>query len=79
MAQGHKCIALIIVPLRYDWSSCFFFYFLRLLSKLPNSYAFTKALGEALAVEAMEHIPVIILRPSIGKLENVNVVKRCIF
>nr|XP_032525808.1 putative fatty acyl-CoA reductase CG5065 [Danaus plexippus plexippus] len=37
-----------------------------LLSKLPNSYAFTKALGEALAVEAMEHIPVIVLRPSIG-------------
>ncbi|CAG9576933.1 unnamed protein product [Danaus chrysippus] len=36
-----------------------------LLSKLPNSYAFTKALGEALAVEAMEHIPVIVLRPSI--------------
>lgn len=37
----------------------------KLLSKLPNSYAFTKALGEALAVEAMEHIPVIVLRPSI--------------
>ncbi|CAG4949395.1 unnamed protein product [Parnassius apollo] len=37
----------------------------KLLSKLPNSYAFTKALGEALAVEAMQHIPVVILRPSI--------------
>ncbi|XP_023955315.2 fatty acyl-CoA reductase 1 [Bicyclus anynana] len=37
----------------------------KLLSKLPNSYAFTKALGEALAVEAMEHIPAVILRPSI--------------
>nr|QLI62000.1 fatty acyl-CoA reductase 10 [Streltzoviella insularis] len=37
----------------------------KLLNKLPNSYAFTKALGEALAVEAMEHIPVMILRPSI--------------
>ncbi|VVD01911.1 unnamed protein product [Leptidea sinapis] len=37
----------------------------KLLSKLPNSYAFTKALGEALAVEAMQDIPVIILRPSI--------------
>ncbi|XP_039752664.1 fatty acyl-CoA reductase 1 [Pararge aegeria] len=37
----------------------------KLLSKLPNSYAFTKALGEALAVEAMEHIPLMILRPSI--------------
>ncbi|XP_072948533.1 fatty acyl-CoA reductase 1-like [Epargyreus clarus] len=37
----------------------------KLLSKLPNSYAFTKALGEALAVEAMQDIPVIVLRPSI--------------
>ncbi|XP_038219899.1 putative fatty acyl-CoA reductase CG5065 [Zerene cesonia] len=37
----------------------------KLLSKLPNSYAFTKALGEALAVEAMQDIPLIILRPSI--------------
>nr|QLI61997.1 fatty acyl-CoA reductase 7 [Streltzoviella insularis] len=37
----------------------------KLLNTLPNSYAFTKALGEALAVEAMEHIPVMILRPSI--------------
>ncbi|XP_041971165.1 putative fatty acyl-CoA reductase CG5065 [Aricia agestis] len=37
----------------------------KVLSKLPNSYAFTKALGEALAVEAMEHIPVMVLRPSI--------------
>ncbi|XP_028038285.1 putative fatty acyl-CoA reductase CG5065 [Bombyx mandarina] len=37
----------------------------RILNKLPNSYAFTKALGEALAVEAMDHIPVMILRPSI--------------
>ncbi|CAH0713461.1 unnamed protein product, partial [Brenthis ino] len=38
----------------------------KLLDKLPNSYAFTKALAEALAVEAMENMPVMILRPSIG-------------
>lgn len=38
----------------------------RLLNNLPNSYAFTKALGEALAVEAMKEIPVMILRPSIS-------------
>lgn len=44
----------------------------RLLSKLPNSYAFTKALGEALVVEAMKEIPVIILRPSIGKFRNIS-------
>ncbi|XP_047038839.1 fatty acyl-CoA reductase 1 [Helicoverpa zea] len=37
----------------------------KLLDKLPNSYAFTKALGEALVVEAMEHIPAMVLRPSI--------------
>ncbi|XP_068623501.1 fatty acyl-CoA reductase 1-like [Battus philenor] len=37
----------------------------KLLNDLPNSYAFTKALSEALAVEAMGQIPVIILRPSI--------------
>ncbi|XP_063836686.1 putative fatty acyl-CoA reductase CG5065 [Ostrinia nubilalis] len=39
----------------------------KLLDKLPNSYAFTKALGEAVVVEAMEAdlIPAMILRPSI--------------
>ncbi|XP_026739618.1 putative fatty acyl-CoA reductase CG5065 [Trichoplusia ni] len=37
----------------------------KLLNKLPNSYAFTKALGEALVVEAMEHMPAMVLRPSI--------------
>ncbi|KAL0809207.1 hypothetical protein ABMA28_011431 [Loxostege sticticalis] len=39
----------------------------KLLNKLPNSYAFTKALGEALVVEAMEAglMPAMILRPSI--------------
>ncbi|XP_063372368.1 putative fatty acyl-CoA reductase CG5065 [Cydia amplana] len=36
-----------------------------LLQKLPNSYAFTKALGEALVVEAMNEIPAVVLRPSI--------------
>ncbi|XP_048488006.1 fatty acyl-CoA reductase 1 isoform X2 [Plutella xylostella] len=38
----------------------------KLLNKLPNSYAFTKALGEALVVEAMEQgFPGMVLRPSI--------------
>ncbi|XP_063392482.1 fatty acyl-CoA reductase 1-like isoform X2 [Cydia fagiglandana] len=36
-----------------------------LLKKLPNSYAFTKALGEALVVEALDILPIGILRPSI--------------
>ncbi|XP_026325429.1 fatty acyl-CoA reductase 1-like, partial [Hyposmocoma kahamanoa] len=31
----------------------------------PNYYAYTKALSESLAVDAMESLPVIILRPSI--------------
>ncbi|KAF9814368.1 hypothetical protein SFRURICE_000441 [Spodoptera frugiperda] len=40
----------------------------KLLNKLPNSYAFTKALAEALVVEAMEkaNLPAMVLRPSIG-------------
>ncbi|KAM3955181.1 putative fatty acyl-CoA reductase CG5065 [Aphomia sociella] len=39
----------------------------RLLHNFPNSYAFTKALGEALVVEAMTagEVPAMILRPSI--------------
>ncbi|KAI8433255.1 hypothetical protein MSG28_015329 [Choristoneura fumiferana] len=37
----------------------------QLLNKIPNSYAFTKALGEALVVEAFDEIPAIVLRPSI--------------
>nr|ARD71193.1 fatty acyl reductase [Spodoptera exigua] len=39
----------------------------KLLNKLPNSYAFTKALAEALVVEAMEkaNLPAMVLRPSI--------------
>ncbi|XP_063632522.1 fatty acyl-CoA reductase 1-like [Cydia splendana] len=36
-----------------------------LLKKQPNSYAFTKALGEALVVEALDIMPIGILRPSI--------------
>lgn len=38
----------------------------KMLDKLPNSYAYTKALGEGLVVEAMQQgLPVLILRPSI--------------
>ena len=35
---------------------------------MPNTYAFTKSLGEAIVTEQMENIPAIILRPSIGKI-----------
>ncbi|XP_066255909.1 fatty acyl-CoA reductase 1 [Euwallacea similis] len=37
----------------------------QILGTIPNTYAFTKALGEALAVEQKDNIPVCILRPSI--------------
>ncbi|XP_063978990.1 putative fatty acyl-CoA reductase CG5065 [Diachasmimorpha longicaudata] len=37
----------------------------KILGKLPNTYAFTKALSEGLVEEAMADIPAIILRPSI--------------
>ncbi|XP_012529911.1 putative fatty acyl-CoA reductase CG5065 isoform X2 [Monomorium pharaonis] len=37
----------------------------KILGKLPNTYAFTKALSESLVEESMSHIPCIILRPSV--------------
>ncbi|KAL3270865.1 hypothetical protein HHI36_021382 [Cryptolaemus montrouzieri] len=37
----------------------------KLLGNIPNTYAFTKALGEALVCDEMDNLPVVILRPSI--------------
>lgn len=37
----------------------------RILGDLPNTYAFTKSLGEALVVEQMDNLPVVVMRPSI--------------
>lgn len=37
----------------------------RILGDFPNTYAFTKCLSEALVVEQMDKMPVLILRPSI--------------
>jgi fatty acyl-CoA reductase len=37
----------------------------KLLDGMPNTYAFTKALGEGLVNEQMDKLPVIILRPSV--------------
>ena len=34
----------------------------KILGKLPNTYAFTKALSESLVEESMSHIPAIIMR-----------------
>ncbi|XP_054001527.1 putative fatty acyl-CoA reductase CG5065 [Hylaeus anthracinus] len=37
----------------------------KILGDYPNTYAFTKALAEGLVEEAMPHIPVLLLRPSV--------------
>ncbi|KAJ8972130.1 hypothetical protein NQ314_000356, partial [Rhamnusium bicolor] len=37
----------------------------KILGDIPNTYAFTKALGESLVADEMDNLPVIILRPSI--------------
>ncbi|KAF7404776.1 hypothetical protein HZH66_003682 [Vespula vulgaris] len=37
----------------------------KILGKIPNTYAFTKALSEGIIEEAMPHIPVVLLRPSV--------------
>ncbi|KAF5287019.1 hypothetical protein FQA39_LY16133 [Lamprigera yunnana] len=36
-----------------------------ILDGCPNSYAFTKALGESLVIDEMDNLPVIVLRPSV--------------
>lgn len=38
-----------------------------LLGKLPNTYAFTKALGEAIVMDQIDNLPVHIVRPSVSK------------
>ncbi|CAH1959206.1 unnamed protein product [Acanthoscelides obtectus] len=37
----------------------------KLLGDIPNTYAFTKALGESLVADELDNLPVVILRPSI--------------
>lgn len=37
----------------------------KILAGLPNTYCFTKSLGECLVVEQMDTLPVIVLRPSV--------------
>ncbi|EFA05233.2 putative fatty acyl-CoA reductase CG5065 [Tribolium castaneum] len=37
----------------------------KILGDIPNTYAFTKALGESLVNDEMENLPTIILRPSV--------------
>lgn len=42
-----------------------FYCFCRILGAIPNTYAFTKSLSEALVVEQMSEMPAVIMRPSI--------------
>ncbi|XP_023014773.2 putative fatty acyl-CoA reductase CG5065 [Leptinotarsa decemlineata] len=37
----------------------------KILGNIPNTYAFTKALGESLVADEMDTLPVVILRPSV--------------
>ncbi|KAJ8982561.1 hypothetical protein NQ317_005032 [Molorchus minor] len=37
----------------------------KILGDIPNTYAYTKALGESLVADEMDNLPVLILRPSI--------------
>ncbi|CAG9814945.1 unnamed protein product, partial [Phaedon cochleariae] len=37
----------------------------KILGDIPNTYAFTKALGESLVADEMDNLPVVIMRPSI--------------
>lgn len=43
----------------------FIVFLFRILGKIPNTYAFTKSLSEALVVEQMSEMPAVIMRPSI--------------
>lgn len=54
------------------WFVSFYFWYVfglhpfhRILGQIPNTYAFTKSLAEALVVEQMSEMPAIIIRPSI--------------
>lgn len=43
-----------------------------LLDKKPNTYTYTKALTEKLISTYSKHLPVAIIRPSIGKIYVIN-------
>lgn len=44
---------------------CFFFTFYRLLDKWPNTYIYSKALGENMILKYSGNLPICIVRPSI--------------
>lgn len=58
------CLVIVIIAFLFITTK---FLCYRILGDLPNTYAFTKALGEGLAVEQLDNLPLIVLRPSIGK------------
>lgn len=50
----------------------------KILGDIPNTYAFTKALSEAIVAESMKEIPSIVWRPSISKF-HVKLRGHCLF
>jgi hypothetical protein len=48
--------------------SSFHLFSFRILSNLPNTYTFTKSLAEHVVKDLGENLPVVIFRPSVGKL-----------
>lgn len=44
------------------------FLFLRILDDIPNTYTFTKALAEGLVNQELSKMPIVLLRPSFGKI-----------
>lgn len=47
------------------------FHIYRLLGDLPNTYTYSKALGEELVKEYMDKLPIIVVRPSVGKFNYI--------
>lgn len=45
-----------------------------LVGQRPNTYTFTKALAESMLLQLAGTLPVAIVRPSIGKLETIQII-----
>jgi nucleoside-diphosphate-sugar epimerase len=49
------------------------YFFSRLLGKMPNTYAFTKAVAEHVVKDYTKDLPVAIFRPAIGNENKTTV------
>lgn len=45
----------------------------KILKILPNTYVYSKNVGEKLVNEVSAHLPVVIVRPSVGKTPHLKV------